>query len=210
MINILIADDHPIVRSGLKQIITDEEDMVVSGEAKNGIQVLELLKEDKYDILILDINLPDITGMEVLNRIKQSKINIPVLILSVLPEEQYAVRMIESGASGYINKMAASDQLIIAIRKIIAGGFYINPALSENHASVISKNKKQTPHQNLSAREFEIMCLIASGKCVKEIAEKLTLGVPTIYSFRTKILQKLNLKNDSELIQYCIKEGLIS
>jgi DNA-binding NarL/FixJ family response regulator len=209
MINIIIADDHPIIRYGLKQIISDEDDMKITGEAETGMKVLELLKQNEYDILILDINLPDINGMEVLNKIKHSRYNLPVLILSVLPEEQYAIRMIETGASGYLNKMAVSDELIFAIRKVVEGGYYIKPSLSENMMSILNNDRRKILHNSLTKREFEIMCMLASGKPIRGIAEKLLLGVPTIYTYRTKILEKMNFKNDSELIQYCVKENLL-
>jgi DNA-binding NarL/FixJ family response regulator len=209
MIKILIADDHPMIRYGLKQIISEQEDMKVTGEAESGKQTLDLLKKNQYDLLILDVSLPDINGMEIIKKLRHSKHRIPILVLSALPEDQYAIRIVKAGASGFLNKMAVSEQLIDAIRKIIAGGYHISQSLSEKLISVLKNDNEENLHEKLSPREFEIMCLIASGKTVKDIADKLFLSIPSIYSYRTKILDKMNLKNDTELIQYCIKEGLI-
>jgi DNA-binding NarL/FixJ family response regulator len=209
MIKILIADDHPMIRYGLKQIISEQKDIKVTGEAENGKQVFEFLKKNEYDLLILDLNLPDINGVEILKKLKHSKYKIPVLILSAFPEEQYAVRLIKAGASGYLNKIAVADLLIDAIRKIISGGHYISSALSEKLVSAITNDNEENVHEKLSEREFEILCLIASGKTVKDVADKLFLSIPTVYTYRSRILEKMDMKNDNELIQYCIKEGLV-
>ena len=209
MIKILIADDHPMIRYGLKQIISEQKDIKVTGEAENGMQVFEFLKKNEYDLLILDLNLPDINGIEILKKLKHSKYKIPVLILSAFPEELYAVRLIKAGASGYLNKIAVADLLIDAIRKIISGGHYISSALSEKLVSAITNDNEENVHEKLSEREFEILCLIASGKTVKDVADKLFLSIPTVYTYRSRILEKMDMKNDNELIQYCIKEGLV-
>ena len=209
MIKILIADDHPMIRYGLKQIISEQKDIKVTDEAENGKQVFEFLKKNEYDLLILDLNLPDINGVEILKKLKHSKYKIPVLILSAFPEEQYAVRLIKAGASGYLNKIAVADLLIDAIRKIISGGHYISSALSEKLVSAITNDNEENVHEKLSEREFEILCLIASGKTVKDVADKLFLSIPTVYTYRSRILEKMDMKNDNELIQYCIKEGLV-
>jgi DNA-binding NarL/FixJ family response regulator len=209
MIKILIADDHPIIRTGLKQIISEENNMKITGEAENAAQLFELIKKNEYDILILDISLPDLSGLEVLSKLKNMKQRIPVLILSALPEEQYAVRVIRAGASGYLNKITATDQLVNAINKIISGGRFISPELSEKLINVIGKDDGKILHQKLSPREFEILRLIASGKTVKDVADKLFLSIPTVYTYRTRILEKMDMKTDSELVQYCIIEGLV-
>jgi two-component system, NarL family, invasion response regulator UvrY len=209
MIKILIADDHPIIRHGLKQIITEESDMKISGEAESGTAIFELLKKNKYDILILDISLPDINGIEVLNKLKKTYPDLPVLILSAHPEDQYALRTIQAGAMGYLNKIAATEQLVNAIRKVISGGYYTSAALSDRLLSVLKENKKSVRHEDLSPREFEIMRLIASGITVKEIADKLFLSIPTVYTYRSRIYDKMKMKSDNEIIQYCIIEGLI-
>jgi DNA-binding NarL/FixJ family response regulator len=209
MINILIADDHPIIRYGLKQIILNEQGMSVSGEAETASQVFDLLQKNEYDILILDIGLPDFSGLEVLGKMKYIKPHLPVLVLSAMPEDLYAVRVIKAGASGYLNKNSATENLIPAIKKIISGKNYISPHLTENLVSALKNDKGEKTHDNLSPREFEILCLIGSGKTVKNIAEELCLGIPTVYTYRTRILEKMNLNHDSELVQYCIKEGII-
>jgi two-component system, NarL family, invasion response regulator UvrY len=209
MIKIIIADDHPIVRYGLKQLISDESDMKVTGEAENAACLFELIKKNNYDLLILDLSLPDINGLEVLSKLKHSKADIAVLVLSALPEEQYALRCLKAGAAGYLNKIAASSQLINAIRKIISGGNYLSPAISDQILSDLKKDKKKVLHENLSQREFEIMCLLGIGKSVKEIADNLILSIPTVYTYRSRIYQKMNMKTDTEIVQYCIIESLV-
>jgi DNA-binding NarL/FixJ family response regulator len=183
--------------------------MKVAGEAENAKKIFELLKEKEYDLLILDIGLPDMNGLEVLNKLMHSKYKLPVLVLSAYPEDQYAVRLIKSGASGYLNKMAVSEQLINAIKKVISGGYYVSDFLSNKMVSVMKKDDDEILHEKLSPREFDVMCLIASGKTIKEIADKLFLGVPTVYTYHSRILEKMNMTNDSELIQYCIKEKIV-
>lgn len=209
MIKILIADDHPIIRHGLKQIISEESDMEVTGEAENGNRVYELLKNSNFDILILDISLPDINGIEILNKLKRNYSELPVLVLSAHPEDQYALRTIQAGAMGYLNKITASEQLVSAIRKIISGSYYTSPTLSDKLLSVLKDNRKKIRHEDLSPREFEILRLIASGKTVKEIADKLFLSIPTVYTYRSRIYEKMKMKSDNEIIQYCIIEGLV-
>ena len=209
MIKILIADDHPIIRYGLKQIIADEDDMVINGEAENGTQALELAKSNDYDLLVLDLSMPDINGLEVLKRIKSIKPNLPVLILSALPEEQYAVKCIKAGAVGYLNKISASSLLINAIRKILEGEKYLSYSLSKQLITDLKKEDKINIHKTLSKREYEIMVLLASGKTVKEIAAALALSVPTIYTYRARIFNKMNFKNEIELAKYCNSESLV-
>ncbi len=209
MIKILIADDHPIIRYGLKQIIADEEDMMISGEAENGKQVFDLLKLNEYDILILDLSMPDINGLEVLKRLKIIKPNLPVLILSAHPEEQYAVKCIKAGAKGYLNKIAVSSLLINAIKRILEGEIFLSPSFYKQIVSDLDINSKQNLHEKLSHREYEIMILLASGKTVKEIAGTLLLSVPTVYSFRLKILRKMKFKNVIELAKYCNEGNLV-
>ena len=209
MINILIADDHPIIRYGLKQLISEEPDMKVTGEAENAAGVFEMIKKNNYDVLILDMSFPDVNGLEVITKLKYSKSDIAILVLSALPEEQYALRCLKAGAAGYLNKIAASSQLINAIRKIMSGGNYLSPAISDQILSDLKKDKKKVRHEYLSHREFEIMCLLGSGKSVKEIADNLIISIPTVYTYRSRIYQKMNVKTDTELVQYCIIEGLL-
>jgi two-component system, NarL family, invasion response regulator UvrY len=209
MIKILIADDHPIIRQGLRLMISDEGGMIVEGEAENGKLVFELLKNNEYDILILDLCLPDMNGMEILKGVKKLYPKMPVLILSALPEEPYAINLIKSGANGYINKIAASEQLINAIKTVLSGKLYVDPGLSGKLIPILKNENNKILHGCLTEREMEVMCLLASGKTVKSISNNLFLSVPTVYKYRTKVFRKMKMKNDSELIQYCIKQGLL-
>ncbi len=209
MVKILIADDHPIIRYGLKQIIADEDDMMISGEAENGKQVFDLLNKHEYDILILDLSMPDINGLEVLKRLKIIKPNLPVLILSAHPEEQYAVKCIKAGAKGYLNKIAVSSLLINAIKRILEGEIFLSPSFYKQIISDLDNNSKQDLHEKLSHREYEIMILFASGKTVKEIAGALLLSIPTVYSYRLRIFRKMKFKNVIELAKYCNEGNLV-
>ena len=210
MIKILIADDHPIVRQGLKQIIQDEKDMEVLCEAANSEEVLVKLKEQDIDILLLDIAMPGKSGLELLIDLKIHYPNLPILVLSALPEEAYARRVIKMGAMGYIHKESAPDLLVPAIRKAISGQNYISSKLAEILVSDLSGKDKGSIHEQLSEREFEVLRLIGSGKSVGEIAEVLNLAVTTISTYRARILEKLKLKNNAEIIQYCISEHLLT
>lgn len=209
MINILIADDHAIVREGLKQIVAEEPDIKVNGEAANANQVFELLKVKEINIIILDINMPGKSGLEALKDLRQEYPKIPVLILSMYTEEQYGLRAIKAGASGFLKKVSAPEELVKAIRKIVSGGKYINPELAEKLADCIEDNKKLYPHENLSDREYQIMCEIGSGKTAENIADELSISIHTVYSYRNRILEKMNLKSNVELTQYVIKNKLI-
>jgi len=210
LIKILIADDHPIVRQGLRQIIQDEKDMEVLCEAANSEEVLVKLKEQDIDVLLLDIAMPGKSGLELLIDLKIQYPNLPILVLSALPEEAYARRVIKMGAMGYIHKESAPDLLVPAIRKAISGQNYISSKLADILVSDLSGKDKGSIHEQLSEREFEVLRLIGSGKSVGEIAEALNLAVTTISTYRARILEKLKLKNNSEIIQYCITEHLLT
>ena len=209
MINILIADDHPIVRTGLKLIITDQSDMKVICEASNGFEVLELLKKNKVDVVILDISMPGLSGLEALVQVRNLFPTLPVLILSVLSEEVYAVKTLKAGANGFIHKETIPEELIKAIRKVANGGLYISSIMAEKFAGDVKNPVLKVLHENLSFREFQIMCLIASGKTVTEIADTLCISVKTVSTYRSRILEKMDMKNNAELTNYCIKEGLV-
>jgi len=209
MIRILIADDHAIVRQGLKQILADTPDLVVVGEAANGVEALRMLREQPYDMLLLDISMPGKSGIEVLKQIKQEAPKLPVLILSIYPEEQYAVRLIKAGAACYLSKESAPEQLVTAIRTVAAGKRFISPSVAELLANELERDSDQPPHQALSDREFQILRLIASGKTVSEIADALALSVKTVSTYRTRLLDKMQLKNNAELTHYAIKNNLI-
>lgn len=208
-IKILIADDHAIVREGLKQIVAEEKDMIVAGEAENAFTLMDMLAKDKWTIVVLDINMPGKSGLEALKDIKSLYPNLPVLILSMFSEDQYGVRAIKAGASGYLKKASAPTELVVAIRKIVSGHKYINPSLAEKLADSFGIEKKTFLHEKLSDREYQIMCSIALGKSAEEIAEELSLSINTIYTYRNRILEKMMMKSNVELTQYAIQNKLI-
>ncbi len=209
MIRILIADDHAIVRAGLKQIVAQEKDMLVEGEAASVEELLQLLPQKEWSILILDINMPGRSGLDVLKEIKAQYPQLPVLILSIYDEAQYGLRAIRSGADGYLKKISAPEELISAIRKIVSGGKYISPTLAERLADTFTGKVSEKPHEKLSAREYQVMCMIAEGRSADEIAEILSISPHTVYSYRNRILQKLNLKSNIELTKYVLENKLI-
>lgn len=206
---ILIADDHVIVREGLKQIVAETSDMVVADEAGSGHEVLNKVLKNDYDVVVLDITMPGMNGVDILNQLKNQRPELPVLILSMHPEEQYAVRVLRAGASGYLTKESAPDELIAAIRKVSAGKKYVSSSLAEKLAFELETDTEKPLHETLSDREYQVMCMIASGKTVKEIAEELFLSVKTISTYRARILKKMIMKNNAELTYYAIKHGLV-
>jgi DNA-binding NarL/FixJ family response regulator len=209
MLKILIADDHAIVRQGLKQIVTETSDMVVAGEASNGQELLNKINENDYDVVVLDITMPGRDGIDVLKQLRSEKPELPVLMLSIHPEEQYALRALRAGASGYLTKESAPDELVIAIQKVSRGGKYISSSLAEKLAFELESSREQAPHETLSDREYHVMCLIASGKTVMEIAQDLSLSEKTISTYRSRILEKMKMKNNAELTYYAIKNQLV-
>jgi len=210
MIRVLIADDHPIVRQGLKQILAEAPDIVVKGEACNGTEALEKVRTARWDVVVLDITMPGISGLDLLKQVKSEQPKLPVLVLSMHPEEQYAVRVLRAGASGYLTKDSAPDQLMSAIRKVAKGGRYVSPSLAEQLAYDLDAGSEKPLHKNLSDREFQVLCLIASGKTVTEIAEELALSVKTISTYRARLLEKMNMTRTAQLTNYGIKNGLVS
>ena len=208
MIKIVIIDDHPIVRRGLKQILMEESDLEIVGEAENAEKAMPLLRQSGCDIVILDITLPGVNGIGVLAKIKGEFPGLPVLILSVHPEEQYAKVALKTGASGYLTKEGTPDELVKAIRKIVSGGRYISPALAEELAFNLDREEGPLYH-SLSNREFQVMVMIASGKKTRDIASMLNLSVKTISTYRTRILEKTKMRSNSELIHYAIRNGLV-
>jgi two-component system invasion response regulator UvrY len=209
MIRIFIADDHAIVREGLKQIVTETSDMVVADEASTGHEVLAKVFKSDYDVLVLDITMPGINGLDVLKQVKSQNPRIPILVLSIHPEEQYAVRVLRAGAAGYLTKDSAPDELITAIRKVSMGGKYVTPTLAEKLASDLESGTERSLHETLSDREYQVLCLIASGKTGTEIGEELFLSEKTVSTYRSRILEKMNMKSNAELIHYAIKHGLV-
>jgi two-component system, NarL family, invasion response regulator UvrY len=209
MLRILIADDHPIVRQGLKQILSEESDMGVFGEAQNSQEVLELVQKQDWDIVILDITMPGRGGIDVLKELKHQYPKLPLLILSMHPEDQYAVRALKAGAGGYLTKESAQEELIKAIRKVVRGGKYISSTLAEKLAFDLETETEKPLHETLSDREHQVLLMIASGKTVSEIAEELSLSVKTIDTYRARILEKMKMKTNAELTHYAIKNALV-
>ena len=209
MIKVLIADDHAVVRQGLKQILGETSDMQVVGEATTGPEALEKARAEGWDVMILDLTLPGRSGFEILKALRAEKPDQPVLILSMHAEDQIAVRLLKAGASGYLTKESVPEELIKAIRKVVAGGKYVSPALAERLAFEMDAASERLPHEALSDREFQVMQMIATGKAVKQIAEELSLSVKTVSTYRARILEKMNLKTNADLIHYAIQQRLI-
>ena len=209
-IKVLIADDHAIVREGLKQILADSKDIVVAGDAESGSDAVRLArKSDDCDVLLLDISMPDKSGIEVLKQIKKESPKLAVLMLSMHREDQYAIRSLKAGASGYMNKQSAPNQLVDAIRQVAAGRKYISPTLAQELANQLGEDREAAPHESLSDREYQTLIMIASGKTVSDIATELSLSVKTISMYRTRILQKMKLRHNAELTHYAIKNHLV-
>jgi DNA-binding NarL/FixJ family response regulator len=209
MYKILIADDHAIVREGLKQILQDSPNMQVTGEADSGKETLQIARKGNFDLILLDIAMPDYNGLEVLKELRHEGRKIPILMLSMYPEEQYAIRSLKAGANGYLTKESAPDELIVAIRKVLQGGKYISSSLAEKMATYLETESEKSGHELLSDREYQVMLMIASGKTVTDIAEELMLSPKTISTNRSRALQKMGMKNNSEFTYYAIKEGLV-
>lgn len=208
MIKILVADDHAVVRRGLIQILTEYSDLTVVGEAQDAQELFTLVRSQAWDIVILDVSMPGRGGLDVLKELKSDFPERPVLILSGHPEDQYAVRTLKAGAAGYLTKDSAPDELVTALRKAMQGGKYVSATLAEKLAFNLTPESDCLPHEALSDREFQVMCRIASGKTVSEIADEFSLSVKTISTYRTRILEKMNLKNNAELTHYAIQNGL--
>ena len=209
MINILIVDDHLIVREGIKRIINDTKDMKISGEAASSEEAMDLIWKEKYDLILLDISMPGQNGLQTLKLIKQHDKTLPVLILSMHSEEQYALRTIKAGASGYMTKDTASSQLVTAIRKITSGRKFISKEVAELLATTLYHSEEKEPHEYLSDREFEIFKMVASGIKIQEIAKKLSISPKTVSTYRSRILEKLSMHNNADLIHYAIDYNLI-
>ena len=206
---ILICDDHKIVREGLRQILQQLEDVTLIEEASNGNEIVNVLKTDTFDVVLLDISLPDKSGLEILQMVKTKYPSTNVLMLSMLPQEQYAMRALKLGASGYLTKDTASDELLKAVNKVSAGGKYISQALAENIASHFEKDSVKQKHDILSDREFEIMLKLSNGKSLQEIGNELFISVKTVSTYRSRIMEKMELSKNTELTRYCMGKNLI-
>jgi two-component system invasion response regulator UvrY len=209
MIKTLVADDHAVVRRGLRQILAETPDIVVSGEVGEASEVLPAIRAQRFDVVILDISLRGGNGIELLAEIRKERPGLPVLILTVYSEEQYAIRAIKAGAAGFLTKESAPDKLVDAVRKVASGGRWVSNELAETLASMMAGEAVGPVHERLSDREFEILKLLASGKTVSQIGEALSLSVKTISTHRTRILRKMSMKTNAELMHYAVRNGLV-
>ena len=209
MIRVLIADDHPIIRRGLRDIVGAEPDLEVAGEAGNAVEALTALRAGQFDVVLMDITMPGRSGLEALKDIRVEFPTLPVLMLSIHPEDQYAVRALKAGASGYLTKESAPEELVGAIQRVVRGGRYVSSALAERLAAEIGgAERPDEPHTALSDREFEVLVLIGKGRGVSQIASDLSLSVKTVSTYRTRILEKLGLESTADLIRFVIEKGL--
>ena len=207
--NILIADDHPVVRQGLRQMLDQEEDFHVVGEARNGGEALDLSRSVEWDVAVLDYNMPDSTGLDLVKELHRKYPQRPVLILSMYPEDRHAVRVLKAGAAGYLTKETAPEELVRAIRKVAGGGKYVTTALGEKLAQELEEQREGPVHESLSDREYQILWRIASGRTGREIARELTLSPNTVSTYRNRILRKMKMKSNAELMRYAVKYQLV-
>jgi two-component system invasion response regulator UvrY len=209
MIRVLVADDHAVVRRGVLQILSEAPDLVAAGEASTGREALQAILEDDYDVIVLDISMPGGSGLEVLEQIRDLRPALHVLILTMYPEEQYAVRALKAGAAGYLTKESVPTELTAAIRRVSQGHRYITPSLAERLADRLGADVDRPRHESLSNREYQVMCELAAGKTVSDIAAELSLSRKTVSTYRRRVLDKLNLDNTAEIMHYAIQRGLI-
>ncbi|MDE2624823.1 MAG: response regulator transcription factor [Betaproteobacteria bacterium] len=209
MINVLVVDDHSIIRRGIKQLLQDTPDLRVTGEAENGTEALKLVCENDFQVVLLDISMPGEHGIDVLKKIKELRPTLPVMILSMYPEDQYAMRSLRAGAAGYLNKQGALSQLVAAVRQVAGGKKFISSELAMQLADNLTNGNLEQPHHALSHREFQTLCLIASGKKLSEIAETMALSAKTVSVYRARLLEKMKLKTNAELIHYAITHNLV-
>lgn len=209
MIRLLIADDHPVVREGLRRVVESAAFKVV-GEATNGDELLAQAAIVEADVVLLDITMPGPGFVEVIQRLRLLRPNLRVLVLSVQPEDQFGLRVLQAGAAGYLSKNQSPEQLVGAIRRVVAGGRYVSPALAEQLAAVVARGDNRRPHELLSAREYQVLCLIGAGKSVKEVAASMSLSPKTVSTYRTRVLEKTGLKSNAEIIRYIVENSLTS
>ena len=209
-IKVLIADDHDIVRQGIEKVLSKSDDVEVVGEASNGHEAIELIKKLNVDVLLVDVEMPEKTGWDVVSELKILKPNLPVIVLSIFPEEHYGPRFIKAGAAGYLNKSSKPATLLEAIRKVHQGGRYVSPKLADLLIQDLGRTPKNNPHDSLSPREFQVFCQIAAGKKLKDIADELSLSITTVSTHRAHILEKMDMKTNADLVRYAVKHGLVS
>ena len=208
-IRVLIADDHAIVRQGFRQIFSETEDLEIAGEADDGAAALDLARKVGWDVFLLDITMPNHNGIDTLKQLKREFPRLPVLILSMHPEEQYALRALKAGASGYLTKQSAPDQVVTAIRQVADGKKYVSPGVAQQLAEAISDDVDKLPHERITDREYQVLVLIARGRPLTQIADELNLGVATVSTYRARLLEKMGLKSTAELIHYGMRHGLV-
>jgi len=208
-IHVLIADDHAIVRQGLKQILSETEDLVVAGEADDGAEALQLARQQHWDVFLLDVSMPNRNGIDTLKQLKKEFPRLPVLILSMHPEEHYAVRALKAGAAGYLTKQSAPEQLVNAIRQVAGGKKYVSAAVAQQLVEALSEGTDKLPHERITDREYQVLVMIASGYPLTQIAESLNLGVATVSTYRARLLEKMGLRSTAELIRYGLENGLV-
>jgi DNA-binding NarL/FixJ family response regulator len=209
MIRVLIADDHPIVRGGLKELLVRHLEKVECAEAENAEQALAQVRRQPWDVLILDINMPGRSGFDILTDLRMSQPKLPILVLSVHPEEQYARRVMQAGARGYLKKDSAPEELVQAVRQLLAGRRYVSPELADQFARDLQRNADRPAHDALSAREFEILVMLGSGKTVSQIAAEIHLSAATVSTYRTRILEKMKMETTAELMRYAFRNRLV-
>jgi two-component system invasion response regulator UvrY len=209
MVRILIADDHPIVREGLKQILSDTQDMQLAGEASNGGEVMDQVERGLADVVVLDISMPGESGLDVLRKLRARHPTLPVLMLSIHSEDQYAIRSLRAGASGYLTKESLPDELVTAIRRVAQGRRYVTEALAERLVTRLDSRLERPPHESLSDREYQVMRMIASGRALKRIATELGLSPKTVSTYRARVLEKTGLRNNAEITRYALQHDLI-
>jgi two-component system invasion response regulator UvrY len=210
MLSLLIVDDHAIVRHGLRQIVAETDDIRVEAEAENSAQAVRMMRERPFDVVLLDISLPDKNGIETLKQLRREQPGAKVLMLTSHPEDEFGVRALKAGAAGYLTKQSAAAQLVTAIRQVAGGRKYISPALAEELARVIGDDTEKPPHAQLSDREYQTFIMIAQGKSLSEMASVLSLSPKTVSVYRSRVLEKMRLKNNVELTHYAVKNGLVS
>lgn len=210
MIHLLIVDDHAVVRRGLRQILQDEPGLAVQAEAADGHEALEAVRARSFDVVVLDVSMPGRNGLEVLEEIRRARPSLPVLILSVHPEEQLALRLLKAGAAGYVSKDSAPEELVTAIRRVAKGGKYMSPTLADRLVEHLQAPAAEPRHESLSDREFEVLLALAGGQRIKEIAAHHNLSVKTVSTYRARVLRKLGVQSNAELTLYAARQGLIA
>ncbi len=208
MIRVIIADDHPIVRAGMKQVLTDSEDIIVTAEAGTGEDLLKEIQNNRFDVVLLDITMPGMGGLETLKRVKALKKELPVLMLSIHAEEQFALRTLKAGAAGYLTKGSAPGELVRAIRQVVRGRKYISQDFAEKLATELHSDTQRLPHERLSDREMQVLCMMAAGKTASGIAAELNLSVKTVSTYRARIIEKTGMATNAELIAYTVKNEI--